>query len=146
MPLIYAQWYTRTDIKNNPDKLYIFGDNFEQRGFGGQAKEARGEPNAIGIPTKRRPTMEEDAFLTDADWDEWFGIVDPIFKRIEAALEQNRVVIWPMAGIGTLRAELPKRAPRIFEAIKSWVHINGVNWPELAPPARGKPISDFLTK
>jgi len=53
----------RKDLKNNPDVLYLFGDNLVQKGFGGQAKEMRGEPNAEGIPTKKLPSMEAKAFL-----------------------------------------------------------------------------------
>lgn len=43
----------RADLAMNPKVLYVFGDNLERKGFGGQAYEMRGEPNAFGIATKR---------------------------------------------------------------------------------------------
>ncbi len=53
MTLLYIKKYTRAYIRAHPDWLFVFGDNMMRRGFGGQAAEARGEPNAIGIATKR---------------------------------------------------------------------------------------------
>jgi hypothetical protein len=55
MTLIFQEWITRKDLRENPDKRYVFGDNVERRGYGGQAKEMRGEPNAIGVVTKWAP-------------------------------------------------------------------------------------------
>lgn len=114
MPIEYTVFYTRTEIKANPDKLYVFGDNFEQKGFGGQAKEARDEPNSIGIPTKRRPSFAESAYLTDNDYAEWWAITEPALNRIDHALKNNRIVVFPEAGVGTGLAELSDRAPKIY--------------------------------
>jgi hypothetical protein len=50
------RWLTRKDLRRRPDIIFLFRDNLEQRGFGGQAKAMRGEPNAIGIPTDKKPT------------------------------------------------------------------------------------------
>ena len=44
---------TRDKIKENPDVLYLFGDNLLRKGLGGQAKEMRGEPNTLGIVSKK---------------------------------------------------------------------------------------------
>ena len=49
------RFITREYVRANPDKIFLFGDNLEQRGLGGQAAAMRGEPNAVGIPTKKRP-------------------------------------------------------------------------------------------
>lgn len=53
---------TRADVRANPDKIFIFGDNLAGRGFGGQAKEMRGEENAVGVPTKKLPTTSRKVF------------------------------------------------------------------------------------
>jgi redox-sensitive bicupin YhaK (pirin superfamily) len=42
--------------------LFVFGDNLRRTGFGGQAAEMRGEPNAVGIA----PGYEQKHFA-DAD-------------------------------------------------------------------------------
>ncbi|MEC7290450.1 MAG: hypothetical protein VXW22_10215, partial [Pseudomonadota bacterium] len=45
----------RQDLRANPGTIYVFGDNTERVGLGGQAKEMRGEPNARGIATLWSP-------------------------------------------------------------------------------------------
>lgn len=121
MPLEKAVFYTRQEIKANPDKLYVFGDNFAEAGFGGQAKEARGEPNAIGIPTKRRPSYAADAYLDDSDWVKWLEIARPRWDMILQAIHDGKTVVFPQAGIGTGLAELETRAPLIYAALTEWV-------------------------
>ena len=54
---------SRAYVRANRDKLFLFGDNLERRGFGGQAAAMRGEPNAVGIPTKKKPSYAGDAFF-----------------------------------------------------------------------------------
>jgi hypothetical protein len=54
----------RSDLILNPNVLFIFGDNMLRIGLGGQAREMRGQPNAIGIPTKQSPgTAPHDYFI-----------------------------------------------------------------------------------
>lgn len=120
MPLEKA-WYTRQEIRANRDKLYVFGDNFAGYGKKGQAKEARDEPNAIGIPTKRRPAWDEEAYLTDADWIRWLEVARPRWDFILEALKAGRTVVFPQAGIGTGLGELEQRAPMIYAALLEWV-------------------------
>lgn len=52
MIVLHQKFIFREDLQANPDVYYLFGDNVERRGLGGQAKEMRGEPNAIGVATK----------------------------------------------------------------------------------------------
>ena len=124
MPLVWSVSLYRKFIRAHPNRLFVFGDNFEQCGFGGQARQCRGEPNTIGIPTKRLPSMVPHAFLTDADLDEWRRQSAPAFARIADALERGQSVVMPAAGIGTGLADLERRAPAIWEAlnikIKAW--------------------------
>lgn len=57
------QFITREYVRANRDKLFLFGDNLERRGLGGQAAAMRDEPNAIGIPTKKSPSYKNAAFF-----------------------------------------------------------------------------------
>jgi hypothetical protein len=138
MPIEYRTWISRRDARENLDVLFVFGDNFAQSGLGGQAKELRGEPNAVGIPTKRSPTWAEDAFLTDADLEEWRAKAAPAFDRIKAHSQSGGLVVWPMSGIGTGLAELPKRAPAIMEAIRNWMCEIDPDLASAERPARDK--------
>jgi hypothetical protein len=95
----------------------VFGDNMVERGMGGQAKEMRGEPNAVGIPTKKFPHMRAGAFFTDADFDAWFAKANPKFQRLK---NSNQPIVWPEDGIGTGLAQLQQRAPRIWAQLEAW--------------------------
>ena len=111
MGIRYAVSYLREQIKAAPDTLYIFGDNFERKGFGGQAAEARGEPNAVGIPTKRAPSMRPDAFMTDADLERLQAEARLALDRLRRHLDAGGDVVMPEAGIGTGLAQMATRAP-----------------------------------
>lgn len=117
MPLITCDNITRNIVRANPSRLFVFGDNMARAGFGGQALAMRGEPNAVGIPTKWKPSMAPDAFFTDADFDAWLAASQPDFARLAGHLRANGIVVWPAAGIGTGRAQLERRAPRIWRWI-----------------------------
>jgi hypothetical protein len=117
MTLLYIKKYTRAYIKAHPDWLFVFGDNLSRTGLGGQAAEARGEPNAIGIATKIKPTMEPDAFFTDHHYHEWFAAEQTTMRRLMEASQRGRTIIWPLDGIGTGLARLEKSAPSIWSDI-----------------------------
>lgn len=115
MPLLYQHRIYRQDLKNNPDVMYVFGDNTLRVGLGGQAKEMRGEPNAIGVATKFKPTMEEDAFFSDEKFTEVQSIIAKDLLPIMTALKLGKIVIWPSDGIGSGLSEIPTRAPRLWD-------------------------------
>ena len=106
----YQRHITRKDLRENPDKIFLFGDNLAKRGMGGQAKEMRGEPNAIGIPTKKLPNMNNDAYFTDDEFED---------NKVRILIELNKIpkgktVVIPSSGLGTGLAELDKRAPKTY--------------------------------
>lgn len=113
MPVIFQKFIFREDLRNNPNTLYIFGDNLHRKGLGGQAKEMRGEPNAVGIATKAKPSQLKNSFFSDRDFDlfleHWENDMIPVFR----CLACGETVIIPSDGIGTGLSELPTRAPEI---------------------------------
>ena len=119
MPLLrQAPNITRNAVRENRDVLFVFGDNMKRKGMGGQAAEMRGEPNAVGIPTKRAPAMNADAFFTDADLPAVQPAIDEAFDRLEAHIRRGGVVMWPLDGIGTGRAKLSQVAPAVANYIQ----------------------------
>lgn len=118
MPIIFQKWIYREDLVSNRDVLYLFGDNLERKGFGGQAKEMRGEPNAVGIATKKKPSLFEDSFFSDDDMDLFLTHYDVDIARVDDHLELGGIVIVPSDGLGTGLSELPTRAPKIDTFIK----------------------------
>jgi len=37
MPVVFQNWIARQDLRDNRDKIYIFGDNVQRTGLGGHA-------------------------------------------------------------------------------------------------------------
>lgn len=104
----------RADLQANPGVLYLFGDNQERVGLGGQAKEMRGEPNAVGVATKKRPTNEDSAFFTDDEFSaNQISIYDDLEPVREHLLSGGTVVI-PLDGLGTGLSDMPNRCPQTF--------------------------------
>lgn len=109
------RFITREYVRENRDKLFLFGDNLERRGFGGQAAAMRGEPNAVGIPTKKSPSYRDDAFFSDEEFEQNKASMDAAFAEImNAVTDSIRVIVIPSDGLGTGRAQLERRAPRTF--------------------------------
>ena len=106
---------TREAVRAHRDWLFVFGDNIERRGHGGQAAAMRGEPNSLGIATKRAPGMNEDDFFSDQS-DE-FAIVANDLAKLFAEFKTGRTIIIPMNGIGSGFAQLKTRSPLIHDMI-----------------------------
>ncbi len=124
MPIKFQKWIKRGDLKANPSTMYVFGDNHDRKGYGGQAKEMRGEPNSHGIATKWKPDTREMSFFVD-DYlpvlHRILRIIDGDLKVVERFLRAGGLVILPRDGLGTGLSELPTRAPKIHKFIEEWV-------------------------
>ena len=121
MPVIFLEFYTEELVKARPDWWFVFGDNYEKKGRGGQAKACRDQPNAIGWPTKRAPNNLPSSFLKDADFDDWWAMAQPILLEIEQKLRAGRYVVFPEDGLGTGLAKLPENAPKIFNVTNNMI-------------------------
>lgn len=128
--LLRQKWITRADLRSNPERRYVFGDNLARVGLGGQAREMRGEPNAIGVPTKVSPRQ----FMTDVTPGALIAI-DEAFHEVRTALLAGHDVVVPTDGLGTGLAELPTRAPKVAWCIDDHLRrlereFGGVTAPE----------------
>lgn len=115
MPVVFQKFIYRADLKRNPDRLYLFGDNVMRRGFGGQAKEMRGEPNAIGVATKKAPHRGDDAYFTDDDYESNCRIISNDLEPAFQHLKSGGTVVIPESGLGTGLSMLPEKAPKTNE-------------------------------
>lgn len=111
----------RIDIQANRQALYIFGDNLNRQGFGGQAKEMRGEPNSFGIATKRSISHNypDDYFFDEQD--DVIPILTKEFEFLKLAIttKQPAAIIIPADGIGTGLSKMPEYAPKALEYINA---------------------------
>ena len=129
--LLFQRMMYRVDLRMNPSVYYLMGDNEERRGQGGQAAEMRGEPNMIGIRTKRSPGRDEPAYWSDADFERQAYLLDEDFQKVAdiMVMDMLSIVVCPLdvtgtkQGLGTGMSELGKRAPRTLAYIERWVDI-----------------------
>jgi lantibiotic modifying enzyme len=63
---------TKEYLRNNPNHVFVFGDNLKRRGKGGAAK-LRDEPNVYGFITKKAPNNDIDSFYTKKEYDTVFN-------------------------------------------------------------------------
>jgi hypothetical protein len=108
----------RSDLQRAPNTLFVFGDNMVRQGFGGQAKEMRGEPNAVGIPTKWIPATNARAYFCNGDFSRVKVSIDFELTKLERAIENGWNVVIPSSGIGTGLADLKNKAPKIYKYIQ----------------------------
>jgi hypothetical protein len=113
MRVEYVQEYSRELCRENRSKLFIFGDNVQRRGLGGQAC-IRGEPNAHGIRTKLRPAMTPGSFFSDDHYEDNVGMIAEDFRKLKFCSD----IVLPANGLGTGRAELAYWAPRTFKFLE----------------------------
>ena len=105
--------YSVQDVRSNPDKIFVFGDNSIRKGTGGQA-QIRNEPNAVGIMTKKFPRNTPDAFLYDSEYAENIKRINEDIDNLKEKVK-GKTVVFPTDGIGTNLADIAHTAPRTME-------------------------------
>lgn len=111
MKIETSMFFTRELVKENLNKLYIFGENQKQQGsciIGGGQAIVRGLPNTYGLCTLNAigDYWTDDLFLLN---------VNQINSDIvNIANLDFPTVVFPANGLGTGRAKLHVTAPRTF--------------------------------
>lgn len=121
MAVQFRERLTREDIRRERDVLFVFGDNEGRYGGGGQARECRGEPNAVGVATKRLPARHEAAYWREEERERCFAVIDADLEPVFLHVRRGGTVVFPRDGIGTGRAELQFRAPSVMAHIRNRV-------------------------
>ena len=117
----YKGFWNRNEISKNTDKIYLFGDNTDDRvntkyiPITTQAV-IRGLENSIGIDTKKNRSVSKDSYLTDEDFD-WFK--KHVDEQINLAKNSGKIIVIPEDGIGTGKAMLKEKAPKLFEYLQN---------------------------
>ncbi|MCJ2093821.1 hypothetical protein MKK67_15165 [Methylobacterium sp. J-072] len=119
MPIYMGGRVTRMMLREQRDRLYVFADNLERRGLRGRPDEMRGEPNAVGIPTRRSPSQLVDAFFSDDDLDAYYTESRAAFQRLVGRLRKGGIVVVPVDGLGTGADRLKEKAPVIWQQLQN---------------------------
>ncbi len=112
--LLTVERWTRQSGENDPMSLYIFGDNDEKKGKKGQAV-IRELPNAMGIPTKRRPSLHATAFYSDINYEKQCEKIKAVVDQILIRICMYQRIILPEDGLGTGLADLPNKSPKTYK-------------------------------
>lgn len=113
--VIVSKNITQKTLKDNPDKVFIFGDNYIRLGNGGQAAACRGMPNTIGLATKHSPGgSPEDYFEeTPEDLEKFCYEVKRVRQNAMSFMDQGKTVVW-LEGIGMGLAGLGGKPIYVF--------------------------------
>ena len=113
---------TREDIQKNKNTLFIYGDNDQRTGLGGAAKVARGEPNSIGIRTKKLPSLNNNAFYTDSELEtNKKKIREDIQTTLKTSKRYSKIKIFPL---GEGLASLKEKAPLTYVFLQKEIQQN----------------------
>ena len=116
--IIYQARIERIDLQNNPGVMYLFGDNDQRKGLGGQAREMRGESNAVGIRTKKAPSRGSHAYWTDLELSENTDKIISDLLPVVNHLDSGGIVVIPSDGIGTGLSRMEQECPKSFEYLQ----------------------------
>ena len=108
---IQSEFYSPKQCRENPNSLYVFGDNTERVGTGGQACIRR-EHNSIGLATKDTcGKYFSDKHLESNK----IYINDDIFAIREKMLnDMYEELVLPAMGLGTGLSDMQNQCPRTF--------------------------------
>lgn len=88
---------TRNYLQNNPNHIFVFGDNTLRKGKAGAA-ELRNEPNTYGFITKKFPSNKDNAFFLPTTY-------EPIFReelfKLEMEIRKSQGVVWLLSPCGS---------------------------------------------
>ena len=117
--IVQDEWFSIEQCDANPMNIYVFGDNLQRVGNGGQA-QIRPCKNTFGVATKRSPSMAEDAFFDDTFNDYIMMNMDlfRLYTMMNTPEAKNCTLVFPVDGLGTGLSELPKHSPFINEQLK----------------------------
>lgn len=115
---IFQGNWTNIDVMKNSHKYFVFGDNCERWGKGGQAI-IRDLKNTIGLRTKKKPDNLSSSFFNDSEYEDNCKI---ILQDILVIKEKNLLdidIVLSKNGYGTGLARMSEKSPETFNYLNS---------------------------
>ena len=121
--VVQEAWYSIEQCKANPRSIYVFGDNLLRVGEAGQAS-IRSCNNAIGIATKKKPSMLDSSFFSDKEYDKLEPFLKKEMDKIVSIMFSDNLdtLVFPIDGLGTGLSKLPQMAPKVFLALSALLY------------------------
>jgi hypothetical protein len=114
MPVFDIPMVTRDRVRAGKLFLFAFDDDEMRMTDDALAGQCRGEPNAVGIRTRRTPGPEAAATWRDNELAQHQAMLDEDFSLLISWVEAGGPVFLPKAGLGMLQPRLVDTAPRTF--------------------------------
>ena len=113
----FKGFWTRDFVASQTNKVFLFGDNTNDRvktKYIPSSTQAiiRGLPNAIGIDTKKDRGTSQNSYFSDLDFAQFKSQADLAFNE---AINSGKTIVIPQDGIGTGKAMLKEKAPKLFD-------------------------------
>jgi len=124
---IFSGNWNNIDVMKSNTKFFVFGDNCERWGKGGQAI-IRDLKNTIGIRTKKKPDNLSSSFFNDSEYESNCQL---ILEDILTIKEKNVLdidVVLSKNGYGTGLAKMSEKSPETFNylnsCLRSFLHFD----------------------
>lgn len=114
MPVFDIPMVTRDRVRAGKLFLFAFDDDEMRLTEGGLAAQCRGEPNTIGIRTRRAPGSDPESVWNDTHIALHQQQLDEDFALLISWAEAGGPVFLPKAGLGNLAPRLVDTAPRTY--------------------------------
>ncbi len=93
------KYVTEKFLRDNPNVIFVFGDNLIRKGKGGAAI-LRDEPNTYGFITKKAPNNNDDSFYRPNEYlDVFYAELLQLAKEIEKNPEKTYLISKLGAGL-----------------------------------------------
>lgn len=92
------KYVTAKFLRENPNVVFVFGDNLVRKGKGGAAK-LRDEPNTYGFVTKKYPNNEDGSFFRPLEYEELFW-AELMLLSVEIEKHHERTYLISKLGAG----------------------------------------------
>ena len=101
---------SRKFVTEHPDWIFIYGNDYFQKGCLGQAWEFANEPNTFRVPTLYK-YCANPVFFTDSNFDEWSW---KIAESVEKLPRYDKPII-VVRKIGEGCSRMKELSPRLFQ-------------------------------
>lgn len=117
---------TRTFVQNHPELIFVYGQDYTNKGCLGQAWQVANEPNSFPVPTLvKLCNSQSDKFFFD---DQLQINIAKIDDRIAAIPRDGRPII-VLQKIGQGHSQMKWKAPLTFDYL--WQELNKIVYPNI---------------
>jgi hypothetical protein len=108
---------TEKYLNDNPNHIFVFGDNIIRKGYGGAAT-LRDHPQSYGFITKRFPNNSDESYYTP---DEYIPVLNVEIQKLKQHIEQHPTNTYLLSECGSCRANkygIAKQIRFVFDKLE----------------------------